>query len=66
MNQSLILNAESAEKLSKGITEGKLAYIREILSKKDEITGMPLESVEKLAKFAESTRAHGGCGIGCW
>ncbi len=63
---TVVLDAGAAAKLVAGITEAKLANIREILATRKEIAAMRAEDVEKLARLAEVNVANGGCGIGCW
>lgn len=63
---TVVLDAGAAAKLTAGITNAKLANIREVLAKRKEIAAMRGEDVEKLARLAEANVASGHCGIGCW
>ena len=64
---NITLDEKAMEKLANAISESKVVTIREILKHKEEIIGLNFESIQKLAKIAESTIAHGTCGIiGCW
>ncbi len=64
---NLTIDEKAMEKLASSISESKVMTIREILKNKDEIIGLNFENVQKLAKIAESTVAHGACGIiGCF
>ena len=62
---TIVLDAEAVAKLANGMTEAKLASIREVLAKRNEIASMRGEDVEKLARIVEAGRANGGCFIGC-
>ncbi len=61
-----VISAEATERIVTAVAEAKIANLREILGKKEEIAKMRTEDVDKLAKLLESNVAHGSCGIGCW
>ena len=64
---NITLDEKAMEKLANSISESKIVTIREILKNKDEIIGLNFESIQKLARIAEATIAHGSCGIiGCF